>query len=174
MVPFFRLYPIVVVACWNEPEQVYCHILGISSSWDKFPCRKIIPKRHFRRHSCDATSKGRGDSWRSRFLDYSTAKKQLHHPTQGVILEIFSVLFQRKFPEVLFFVELVSLANFKFLSKLPEDLKHEEKLEDDCFGESESELFFLKLSWNPAQPFVNGWKCPSISYLKIWWKSSNW
>ena len=102
MVPFFRLCPIVVLACWNEPEQVYCHILGISSLWGKFPCRKIIPKRHFRRHSCDATSKGRGDSWRSRFLDYSTAKKQLHHPTQGVILQMFSVFFKQKFPEVLF------------------------------------------------------------------------
>lgn len=80
-------------------------------------------------------------------------KKQLHHPTQGVILEMLS--FFSNIPKgFVFWVELGSLANFKFLLKLPEDLKHEEKLEDDCFGESESELFFFKWSWNPTQPFM--------------------
>ena len=84
---------------------------------------------------------------------FPTKKKQLHHPTQGVILEMLS--FFSNIPKgFVFWVELGSLANFKFLLKLPEDLKHEEKLEDDCFGESESELFFFKWSWNPTQPFM--------------------
>ena len=31
-------------------------------------------------------------------------------------------------------------------------------------------------TWYPKQPVLNGWKWwfPSISYVKIWWKSSNW
>ena len=36
-------------------------------------------------------------------LFFSKKKKQLHHPTQGVILEMFFVFFKRKFPKVLFF-----------------------------------------------------------------------
>ena len=38
-----------------------------------------------------------------------------------------------------------------------------------------SNYFFFKWSWKPKQPFVDGWKWwfPIISYIKIWWNSSN-